>query len=297
MQNHLRFFFIAIIALMFTGNAAYAHNEDALRLLLSGEAKLKSGNNTEAIAELTRAIELEPKLSPADLSTAYYSRAVARGITGDTQGSRADFVKVIELDPTPRDAAAYHNRGIAKSTMGDKKGALADMKKAALLGNIPAREWLKNNDEKNTIYTASEEASNFLSSGKAKLATGNHKGAIADFTRAIELDPKLASAYFNRGMAKNIIGESKSSKTDFIKAIKHDPTPKDAEAYCNRGIAKSAIKDNKGAMTDFTKAIDLDQKYGAAYSSRGKLKNATGDKGGADVDFKKATELGAVAHH
>ena len=67
MQNHLRFFFIAIIAFMFTGNAAYAHNEQALRLLLSGEAKLKSGNNTEAIAELTRAIELEPKLSPADL--------------------------------------------------------------------------------------------------------------------------------------------------------------------------------------------------------------------------------------
>ncbi|ACF43500.1 tetratricopeptide repeat protein [Pelodictyon phaeoclathratiforme] len=296
MQNRLRFFYIAIIAFLFTGNVAYAHNEEAQRLLSSGEAYCKSGKNTEAIAELTKAIELEPKLSPADLSTAYYNRAVARRTIGDSLGSKADFEKVVDLDPTPRDAAAYHNRGIAKSTLGDKEGALVDMKKAALLGNIPAREWLKNNGEKNPLYTALDDAQNLLSSGKAKLASGDHKGAIVDFTKAIELDPKLAAAYFNRGIAKSLTGENKSSREDFAKSIKLDRTPKDAEAYCNRGIAKSAINDKKGALTDFNKAIDLDPKYREAYSRRGKLKNEMGDKAGSLADVKTATELSAIAH-
>ncbi len=295
MQNHLRFLFISIIALMISGNAAYAHNREAERHLSIGEAKLKSGDNTEAIAELTKAIELEPKLSRADLSTAYYNRAVARRAAGDNLGAKADFEQVVDLDPTPRDAEAYCNRGIAKSTLGDREGALVDIKKAALLGNITAREWLKNNGEKNPIYT-DDMAKNVLSNGKAKLASGNHKGAIADFTRAIELDSKLAPAYFNRGIAKSAIGENKSSRADFVKAIKYDPTPKDAEAYCNRGIAKAAIRENHDALADFNKAIDLDPTYSAAYSRRGKLKNEMGDKKGAMADLKKATELGSIPH-
>jgi tetratricopeptide (TPR) repeat protein len=280
---------------MVSGNAAYAHNSEAERLLSSGEAKLKSGSNTEAIAELTRAIELEPKLSRADLSEAYYNRAIARGATGDNPGAKADFKQVIDLDPTPRDAAAYHNRGIAKSTLGDSEGALVDMKKAALLGNITAHEWLRSHGEKNPLYTTDEMVTNFLSNGKAKLASGNHKGAIADFTKAIELDPKLAPAYFYRGVAKSITGEGKSSRADFSKAIKLDKTPKDAEAYCNRGIAKAAIRENHDAMADFNKAIELDPQYSAAYSSRGKLKNVMGNKEGALADSKKATELGSKA--
>jgi tetratricopeptide (TPR) repeat protein len=294
MQNHLRFFFITIITLMISANAAYAHNKEAERHLSIGEAKLKSGDNTEAIAELTKAIELEPKLSRADLSTAYYNRAVARHATGDDLGAKADYIQVVELDPTPRDPQAYCNRGIAKSVLGDREGALVDIKKAALLGNLTAREWLKNNGEKNPVYT-DDMAKNVLSNGKAKLASGNYKGAIADFTRAIELDPKLAPAYFNRGIAKRSTGESKSSRADFVKAVKYDPTPKDAEAYCNRGIAKAAIRENRDAMTDFNKAIELDPQYSAAYSSRGKLKNETGDKKGALADMKKATELGSTA--
>ena len=37
----------------------------------------------------------------------------------------------------------------------------------------------------------------------SKNSSGDYAGAIEDYTKAIELDPKDAVAYYNRGYAKN----------------------------------------------------------------------------------------------
>jgi tetratricopeptide (TPR) repeat protein len=42
--------------------------------------------------------------------------------------------------------------------------------------------------------------------GVAKAALGRHKEAIADYDRAIELNPLFAEAYNRRSMAKNHLG-------------------------------------------------------------------------------------------
>ena len=41
------------------------------------------------------------------------------------------------------------------------------------------------------------------------------KRAIADFNRALELDPKLANAYMNRGLVLLLQGNEKEAKKDF----------------------------------------------------------------------------------
>ena len=41
--------------------------------------------------------------------------------------------------------------------------------------------------------------------------------AIADFTKAIKLDPKDADAYYNRGIAYKALGKTKKAETDFAK--------------------------------------------------------------------------------
>ena len=88
-----------------------------------------------------------------------------------------------------------------------------------------------------------------------KAENGDHYGAISDYTKAIELDPKDADWYFNRGYSKGELKDHYGAISDYIKAIELDP--KYADAYVNRGIEKELIEDIKGACADWRKASDL----------------------------------------
>ena len=88
-----------------------------------------------------------------------------------------------------------------------------------------------------------------------KAEKGDHYGAISDYTKAIELDPKDADAYYNRGISKGELKDYYGAISDYTKAIELDP--KDADAYYNRGISKELIEDMKGACADWRKAYDL----------------------------------------
>jgi tetratricopeptide (TPR) repeat protein len=70
----------------------------------------------------------------------------------------------------------------------------------------------------------------------AKLAqAGNIAGAIAEFDKAIKINPKSSMA------------------------------------YNNRGLMHSKQRDYKGALADYNKAIEIDPNYGGAYTNRGQL--------------------------
>ena len=64
---------------------------------------------------------------------------------------------------------------------------------------------------------------------------GQHEKAIADFTKAIEIDPRYAKAYYNRGFAYFLKGQYEQAISDFTKAI--ELNPRYADAYINRGVA------------------------------------------------------------
>ncbi len=296
MKKLSRFLFLPLVVLLLAGNAAYAVNHEAKYFLSNGEAKLNAGHYKEAITVYTKAIEYEPKLSRSYLSEVYFKRGFAKSALGDNEGAKSDYRISIELDRTPKDAEAYYNRGIAKRTLGDNEGANADFRIAAMHGYNNAKKMLQSNDPKNSPSDANTDANSFISSGKAKLESGNHNGAIADFTKSIELDQKLAAAFFNRGIAKRLTGDKHGSLADFRKTIEVDPTPINAEAYYNRGTAKSFTGDNHGAIKDYTKAIDLNPAYGEAYAHRGKIKETIGDKEGARLDYKQAEKFHITLH-
>jgi len=75
-------------------------------------------------------------------------------------------------------------------------------------------------------------------------------GAIADFDRALQFDPKLAQAYDNRGDAKTETGDFDGAIADFNRALQLNP--KYAKAYDNRGLAKLSRGDLDGAIADST---------------------------------------------
>ena len=49
--------------------------------------------------------------------------------------------------------------------------------------------------------------------------------AIADFSKAIELDPMDSAAYFNRGNAHDGLGENEKATADFARAEELDVDP------------------------------------------------------------------------
>ncbi len=65
----------------------------------------------------------------------YYMLAFSKSKIGDNTGAIADYTKAIEMD-FEYSSSAYLNRGVSKETLGDIKGACSDWREAMKLGNI-----------------------------------------------------------------------------------------------------------------------------------------------------------------
>ena len=88
----------------------------------------------------------------------------------------------------------------------------------------------------------------YLNRGQIFVAQGQHNLAIADYTKAIELEPAFPGSYVNRGTVLAQTGRTQEAMADFDKALSLNPTI--AEAYFNRAIIKEQNNDFKGALAD-----------------------------------------------
>ena len=125
--------------------------------------------------------------------------------------------------------------------------------------------------------------------GLAKNNMGDYPAAIADFDRALEINPKYAEAYNNRGVAKHNMGDYALAIVDFNEALSIDRDF--AAAYNNCGLAQSSMGEHAAAIADFDRALKVDPQYAEAYNNRGLAKTKTGDHAAAIADFDKALEI------
>ena len=84
----------------------------------------------------------------------------------------------------------------------------------------PARETKsrRKKEETGTKSRPSDDAA-FVKRGMARQQKGEHDAAIADFTKAIELNPECVQAYASRGVSKDAKGDTAGAKADYSKSI------------------------------------------------------------------------------
>ncbi len=144
------------------------------------------------------------------------------------------------------------------------------------------------------VSSNSKEATTYSERGTLKDEKGDFDGAIADYTRAIELDPKFSQAYYNRGLAKKHKGDMDGAIADYDRVIEMNPdNPKFARAYCDRGVARRKKGDTDGAIADYNRCLELDPKYSIAYFNRGNARDEKRDFDGALADYNRGLELDA----
>ena len=136
-----------------------------------------------------------------------------------------------------------------------------------------------------------ESAAFYYNRGIDKYDNGDYYGAISDYNKAIEINPRYAKAYVNRGIAKRKSGDNYGAISDYNKAIEINPS--DADSYFNLGTIKAIeLKDYYGSISDFNKAIEINSTDKSAWKNRGSAKKAIGDMKGACADWRKAVSLG-----
>jgi len=99
---------------------------------------------------------------------------------------------------------------------------------------------------------------------------GDLSGAMADYSRAIELTPDSMPAYLGRAEVKGKKGDTQGALADFNHAISISETP---EALGTRARFKLSIGDFDGAIADATRALELSRgRWTEAYNIRGDAK-------------------------
>jgi tetratricopeptide (TPR) repeat protein len=94
--------------------------------------------------------------------------------------------------------------------------------------------------------------------GRERYEAEDFDGAIADFTKAIEICPEFAVLYCHRGLCWHRKNELQRAFDDYTEAINRNPRYLDPLVW--RGEVQRARREIDDALDDFNRAIDLDPK-------------------------------------
>ncbi|WP_373539747.1 trypsin-like peptidase domain-containing protein [Chamaesiphon sp.] len=139
------------------------------------------------------------------------------------------------------------------------------------------------------ISSKQPEAYAYYGRGHFKYLLGQREAAIADFDRAISLNPSYTEAYSHRGVAKYDLEKYKEAIADYNRAISINSNY--AEAYVNRGNLKVALGQIKEAVTDYDRAVSLNPNFTYAYYNRAFLKYRLNQNKEAIADYDRAISL------
>lgn len=124
-----------------------------------------------------------------------------------------------------------------------------------------------------------------------RVRMNQHVQAVADFDKAIALQPEQYGYYLGRARAHGAGGNHQAALVDAGKAGSLEPTS--AEAHLLLGAAHEGMKDFPRAIEQFSRVIELAPADARGHDARCWARAMAGDMGGAKSDCDRAIELNA----
>lgn len=165
----------------------------------------------------------------------HISRGLAWLKEEEPKEALADFTRAIEVNPTDLRALTGHAR--ANAALGDHNAAAGD--------------WTRAIEQAGLSHPGPPEGIDkmYLERGAEWLATGNTDTALADYAKALELNPKNTNAHIARANAYLKLDDRDRALAEFESAAKIDPG--DIRPYMARGEAAERLGDTQLAIESY----------------------------------------------
>jgi tetratricopeptide (TPR) repeat protein len=130
---------------------------------------------------------------------------------------------------------------------------------------------------------------NFLARGNLHEFKKDDALALTDYTEAIRCDPAQAKGYFSRGCVYQASGDDNKAVADFNRAMAIGP--RQSRWYVKRGISYSRQGEFDRAMADYRQAIVLNPREAEAYRCRASVWTNLGELDAAIEDLNAVERL------
>lgn len=266
-----------LIILIAFGTWSVAKKELASIYNDRGLTHWQQGDLETALAYYSRAIELDPAFAEP-----HNNRGVVLVELDDLEGAIDNYSQAIALDAAY--AEAYRNRGIALHMQADLsepdyfkllKNALDDFDKAIELNPYDATTYWRRGGVRATLLDFDRAFDDYSTAIKLKPDFGaayldrglvqaysigaiprNGNGAIADLSKAIEIDPTNPMSFYNRGKTYLLLGDKVHAIADFDRALELDPD--DEKVYRARALAHEMAGNPEAALADYYLLLELE---------------------------------------
>ncbi|HEY5691278.1 MAG TPA: tetratricopeptide repeat protein [Cyclobacteriaceae bacterium] len=116
-------------------------------------------------------------------------------------------------------------------------------------------------------------------------------GAIQLLDSIIAVDDTRGDVFHTRGSSKFNLKDFDGAVADYTRAIELSGSKVDAELYYYRGDAHLMLKEYEKAIENFSMAVTLIPDYAEAYNLRGDSWIATGNADSAFIDYSRSIKL------
>ena len=227
------------------------------------------------------------------------------GLTESKQKNHKDAMAYYDaaLALNPNEPDYFVNRGLSKEAIGDSTAA-ADYERALKLNYrhtlarhnltaLKARHGQTITYEDRLTETIERDSTMlypYLERAQQRFEGGYYKGAVEDYSRALEINPRDAEIWLGRGLAREKLKDFEGAFSDYTSAI--DIREDFFKAWINRGNVLFKLERYSDAIEDFNAALVYQANYAPAIYNRAMARIKMKNKTGACEDLRLAESLG-----